>query len=493
MANNPEAFAAARLATIVDSSDDAIIGKDLNGIITNWNRSAERLFGYSEEEALGRHISLIAPPGREREMADILRKIVRGEIVDHFETQRRRKGGEIIDISVTVSPIHDTEGNVIGASKIAREIGEQKRLRLEKSLLAAIVSSSDDAIISKNLEGTVTSWNATAEEMFGYAADEIIGRHISTLAPPGRAHEMAEIIEKIRRGEHVDHFETQRRRKDGAILEISLTVSPIYDAAGCIVGASKIARDISERRRTEERTKLLMRELDHRAKNVLAVAQAMLRLTHAETVPDYVQAVEGRIRALARVHTRVAENRWDGAELHELAAADIEIFSDAGGRMRAEGPPLWVSPSAAQVIAIVLHELSTNAARHGALSNDKGSIDVRWRRDEAGDLHLWWSEEGGPPVSSPSRRGFGTRIIESSVPDQLGGTTEMTWLPSGLRCTFVVPTSHIVEPVTRRADAGALSKRETNPLSGLDGIPRGCTRQPPRAGRNPWPTTAPPS
>ena len=273
-----EDLANARLAAIVGSSDDAIIGKDLGGTITEWNGAAERLFGYTAEEAIGNKITLIAPPEREAEMRDIIAKIARGEKVDHFETQRRHKDGTIIDIAVTVSPIHDATGRVVGASKIAREIGKQKRLLGEKALLAAIVSSSDDAIISKDLNGIITSWNAGAEELFGYSAEEAIGHHISLIAPPERVEEMADILAKIARGEKVVHFETQRRRRDGAIVDISLTVSPIYDEADRVVGASKIAHDITERRHAEERLRLLMRELDHRAKNVLAVAQAMLRL-----------------------------------------------------------------------------------------------------------------------------------------------------------------------------------------------------------------------
>ena len=155
-------LANARLAAIVGSSDDAIIGKDLNGIITDWNSAAEELFGYTAEEVIGRHISTIAPPGREGEMAEIIRRISKGERVYHFETQRRHKDGHLLDISLTVSPIHDMDGRVVGASKIARDIGEEKRGRAQRGLLAAIVNSSDDSIISKDLDGIVTSWNAAA-------------------------------------------------------------------------------------------------------------------------------------------------------------------------------------------------------------------------------------------------------------------------------------------------------------------------------------------
>jgi len=446
-------LATARLAAIVDSSDDAIVGKDMTGTITAWNRAAEKLFGYSAEEAIGAKITLIAPPGREQEMQGIVARIASGEKVEHFETQRRHKDGTIIDISVTVSPIFDAKGRIIGASKIARDISEQRRLRGRDALLAAIVAASDDAIISNDLSGILNSWNRGAEELFGYSAEEAIGYHLSLLVPPDRINEMNEILAQIARGERIDHFETQRRHKDGALIDISLTVSPVYDGSGRIIGASKIARDIRERRRNDERLRLLMRELDHRAKNLLAVAQAMLRLTRADTVPDYVNALEGRIRALARVHGRVAENHWSGADLRALVAADIDVFSEAGGRMTAEGDTAWVSPAAAQVVAIVLHELSTNAAKYGGLAGTEGRVAIRWERDAAGDLHLAWIEECGSAVVTPTRRGFGAQIIERGIPDQLGGSAELNWTADGLRCDFVIPAAHLVDVERRSAGA----------------------------------------
>ena len=452
----PEALANARLAAIVESSDDAIVGKDLNGIITDWNKSAERLFGYSAAEAVGHHISLIAPPGRAHEMDYVLSQIRKGEKVEHYQTQRRHKDGHLVDVSLTVSPILGADGEVTGASKIARDVTGQKRADAQGRLLAAIVNSSDDAIISKDPDGTITTWNVGAVRLFGYTPDEAIGRHISIIAVPGREDDMSNILETIRRGGRVEHYETQRRHKNGSIVDISLTVSPIHDEHGRIVGASKIARDISERRRTDRRLKLLMAELDHRAKNVLAVTQAILRLTRAETLPEFIATVEGRIRALARVHTEVAENRWDGAELRKLAANGLEAFGDRNGHTIIEGPELWVSPSAAQVVGVLLHELATNAAKHGALTAPDGFVEFRWHVDAEGTLHLSWAERGGPLVGMPERRSFGTQVIERSIPDQLGGTADIRWAPEGLVCDFTIPASYVVllrHPVVERAIA----------------------------------------
>ncbi len=239
-------------SAIVDSSDDAIISKDLNGIITSWNKSAERVFGYTAEEAIGKPITIVIPPDRLSEEPTILSRLKRGERVDHFETIRRRKNGALVNISLTISPVRDRQGTIVGASKIARDISERKRLSELQERMAAIVESSDDAIISKDLEGVIRSWNHGAERIFGYKAEEIIGQHVSTITAPDRIDEIPNILERIRRGESVDHYETKRKTKDGRILTVSLTVSPIRDAAGNVTGASKVARDVTERVRQEQ-------------------------------------------------------------------------------------------------------------------------------------------------------------------------------------------------------------------------------------------------
>jgi PAS domain S-box-containing protein len=242
----------AYLAAIVASSDDAIVSKSLQSVITSWNAAAERMFGYTAAEAIGQLVYLIIPPERHGEEAEIISGLNRGERIEHLETVRRRKDGTLIDVSLTISPIKDKNGVVIGASKIARDITERKRAERERAHLAAIIESSDDAIVSKTLDSVITSWNKAAEKMFGYTAEEAVGRQVYLIIPPERQGEETEILARIRRGEKIDHYETVRQRKDGAMLHVSLTVSPIKDSEGNIVGASKIARDITERRKAIE-------------------------------------------------------------------------------------------------------------------------------------------------------------------------------------------------------------------------------------------------
>ena len=240
-------ISARHLAKVVESSDDAIVSKDLNSIILSWNKSAERLFGYTAEEAIGKSIRMIIPADRQHEEDFVLTKIGAGEGIRHYETVRQRKDGTLVPISLTVSPIYDDHGTVIGASKIARDISDRVAGVVAARRLAAVVESTDDAIITKDLNSVITSWNPAAERMFGYTEEEAIGRSVRMLIPEDLQSEEDDVLRKIREGQRVDHYETLRQRKDGQKIAISLTISPIRDARGVIVGASKIARDVTER------------------------------------------------------------------------------------------------------------------------------------------------------------------------------------------------------------------------------------------------------
>ncbi len=247
----------ALFASIVESSPDAIISKTLDGIIQTWNRGAETLFGWKAEEIVGQSLSLLIPDHLLHEEAEIIRKLKLKERVEHYETVRLTKDGRLVNISVTVSPIFDDEGNVIGGSKIARDITEQYAINKERAILAAIVASSDDAIISKDLDGIVQTWNTSAERIFGYTAEEMIGKPIALLVPVEIPSEEPFILSKIRRGERVDHYETIRQAKDGRMIDVSLSISPIRDSHGTIIGASKVARDITEQKLIKEKAENL--------------------------------------------------------------------------------------------------------------------------------------------------------------------------------------------------------------------------------------------
>ncbi len=240
-----------RLAAIVESSDDAIISKDLKGTITTWNGAATRMFGYTAEEVIGKSILVIVPPELHEEEAGILRRLATGERLEHYETVRLAKDGRRVEVSLTISPIRDRSGRVIGASKIARDVTEQRRLAAARFRLAAIVDSSDDAIVAKNLDGIITDWNGAATRIFGYEPHEIIGESILRLIPPDLQWEEPEILRRIAAGQRIEHYETQRVRKNGERFDVSVTISPIKDEKGRVIGASKIARDVTDRKRAE--------------------------------------------------------------------------------------------------------------------------------------------------------------------------------------------------------------------------------------------------
>ena len=249
------------LPAIVDSSDDAIIGKTLEGTIISWNPAATRLFGYEEKEALGKNISMLIPSDAVVGENMISEKIRKGEKVQNLEATRVSRDGSKKLVLLNVSPIKNSKGNIVAAATILRDISERYRHEEKQAILAAIVNSSDDAIISKTLDGIITSWNASATRLFGFTEEEAIGKHISIIIPSERLHEENAIIESLKRGEKIDHFETIRKSKDGTLRNISLTISPLRNSSGKIIGASKIARDISARIEAEKQRALYTKRL----------------------------------------------------------------------------------------------------------------------------------------------------------------------------------------------------------------------------------------
>jgi PAS domain S-box-containing protein len=429
---------------IVDELPAAIYVTDAIGRITYFNEAAATLWGHRPSIGTSEWCGswkLFWPDGRvlphgECPMAIAIKekRIVRGR-----EAIAERPDGTRVPFEPYPTPLFDTSGDLIGAVNMLIDITDRKRAEEVKQRLASIVQFSDDAIISKSLKGKIESWNAGAERIFGYTASEAVGQSVEMLIPADRLDEEPEIINRIRRGERIEHYETVRRRKDGSLIDISLTVSPIMDADGRVISASKIARDITERKRTEAHISVLAREAEHRAKNVLATVQAIVHLTEAETVADYKTAVEGRVQALANVHTLFVKSHWSGAELHDLVTKELAPYRKGDGtRVAIEGPAFALEPDTAQTIAVVVHELTTNAIKYGALSVIEGRIVVSWTLNNSGRLVLRWTETGGPAVSTPMREGVGTRVIASMI-KQAGGEIRSDWHPTGLLCEISIP------------------------------------------------------
>jgi two-component sensor histidine kinase len=238
------------------------------------------------------------------------------------------------------------------------------------------------------------------------------------------------------------------------------TAAASTDKGGRVIRVSGVTVDITERKQAEERQTLLAREVDHRAKNALALAQSIVRLTRGDNVKSYIRSVEGRINALARVHTVLSLSSWQGAEIRKLIEEELAPYS-TGDQIALRGPEIQLEPATAQTVALALHELVTNSAKYGALSGLSGRLSVSWE-DQAGLLKIIWVESGGPPVEKPLSRGFGTRSVIASIESQLGGRAEFDWRPEGLVCCLSVPLPHrqfAADPVAL-LEAAALRRAE---------------------------------
>jgi PAS domain S-box-containing protein len=301
--------------------------------------------------------------------------------------------------------------------------------------LAAIVESSDDSIVGTDLERRITSWNRGAERIFGYTAEEAWGMPIAIVIPEDRRAEEIAIFERMRGGERIEPFDTFRRDKTGRVFDVSLSVSPIRNLDGQIVGACSITRDITERKRSEKRIAMLAREAEHRTKNVLQAVHTIVLLSQARTSEELKRVIEGRIRALANAHGLLAESRWVDADLAKLASQELAPYlQQEQPRARLDGPHVPVRPSAAQALAIILHELATNAAKYGALSEIHGRVEIKWVQLSDDRLLLTWTERGGPVITPPIRHGFGTHVIETSAKMDLQGKVRFEWRAEGLVC-----------------------------------------------------------
>jgi PAS domain S-box-containing protein len=430
---------AERLASLLTLSYEPMLVWQLNGPIEFWNAGAERLYGFAPEEAIGHSSHALLQTKFPVEFTALITQL-QNKRYWSGELRHICKDGREVIVESRQQLLSD--GTVI---EVNRDITERKQIEAdlreseqELRWLASIVQSSDDAIVSKDLDGIITSWNNGAERVFGYTAEEAVGQPITIVISQDRQDEERTILARIRRGEHIDHFETVRQRKDGSLVVVSLTISPVKNADGAIVGASKIARDITEQKRSQEQISTLAREAEHRSKNLLANVQAMVNLSQADAVDELKKAIEGRIQALANVHSLFVATRWIGAELSTIARQELAPYSATGKhRVRIDGPQVLLETSAAQAVAVTLHELATNAVKYGALSVADGQIEFIWSHDADGQLNLRWTETGGPPVKAPTRTGFGGRIIEQMIA-QLKGESRFDWRPEGLVCEITL-------------------------------------------------------
>ncbi|NTI78591.1 sensor histidine kinase [Rhizobium rhizogenes] len=336
---------------------------------------------------------------------------------------------------------------VVGADKPAHDAA---------AFLAAIIESSEDAIVSKSLQGVITTWNKGAERLFGYSAPEAVGKPITMLIPEDRLDEEPAILARIHAGERVHHFETIRRRKDGTLIDISLTISPIRNSDGKIIGASKIARDISDRKRAAERQDLLLREMHHRVKNLFAITGSIITLAArtAQTPGELASTMKDRLVALSQAHEMTLPSFTGDEAFQERSTTLFQLLSSLlspygegeEGRWHLHGEDTPISAERVTSLALLFHEYATNAVKYGSLSNAEGRLDVTVAaRGEI--FEISWLEAGGQPSgkAEPTNAGFGTRL-EQMIVRTLNAEVSREWQPQGLLIKLSVPRGAFTTP-----------------------------------------------
>jgi PAS domain S-box-containing protein len=444
-----EILANAWLAAIVESADEAIVGKTLDGIVTSWNPAAERLFGYAPEEIIGRHISVLAAPGRENEMPAILERIRRGQKVERYDTVRRRKDGGLVDVALTVSPIRDGAGQIIGASKIVLDITARRQaaaaLRASEERFRNLANAVPDIVWIADPEGNVTFANDRWFLYSGMTLEQNRNWPELVLHPDDRERCMAEWTRAVREGCDYE-IEVRNRRHDGEFRWFLTRASPIRDAAGRITAWFGSTTDIHDRKIAEERQQMLTAELSHRVRNLLTVIQIIAERTadRAASVDAFLAAFRGRLQALSSAQAALVVSNWRNASLATLVRGALKPYLEDGGRIRLDVEDLPIGPEAAFTLTLALHELATNAVKYGALSDAAGRVTLT-ASPEAGtngeELCLVWQEDGGPPVLPPETAGFGTTMLSRAIEYQHQGRTELIWRENGLLCRLHLPLS----------------------------------------------------
>lgn len=437
---------------ILNALPVAVYTTDAEGKITYYNQAAADLAGREPEIGQDKWcvtFRLYTPDGEElpHDQCPMAIALKENRSVRGVEAIGQRADGSFFPFMPFPTPLRNERGELTGAVNMLLDLTDRKRGEDAAQHLSAVVESSFDAIISKTLEGFIRTWNKGAERLFGYTSEEAIGHHITILFPPDHVDEEPMIIERIRRGERVESFETVRRHKDGTEIPVSLTISPVRDGSGRIVGASKIARDITAAKESEQRIRVLMREVNHRVKNQYAVILSMIRETNkrSESPDVFEKRVRERIMALSRSHDLLVSADWKGATVAELILDQAKPFGREDA-ITLHGPLVVLTPNAVQYLGIAFHELCTNSAKYGVLAGHTGSITLTWdviNQDGVRTFHLEWTEKDGPKVKTIAHDGFGTVVLNRVAPEALNGTGGVTYDPDRVVWTLRAPIAFV--------------------------------------------------
>jgi PAS domain S-box-containing protein len=438
------------LGAMVESSDDAIISKDLDGIIATVNQGAERLFGYKAEEMVGKPVTILIPPDRQHEEPEILARIRRGERVDHYETIRRRKDGTLVDISITVSPVKDDQGRIVGASKIARDITERKlteaKLRDSERQLQELLVAIPAAIYMTDAQGKITYFNQAAEEMAGRTP--VIGRDDWCVSwklyhPDGRPlpHDQCPMAIALKEGRAIRNAEVVVERPDGTRAPVIPYPTPLRDGTGKIIGGINMVVDVSERKQAETQQRILLNELNHRVKNNMQMLQILLeagaRRANSAEAREVLDEASNRVMAMAAaqrvLYTTHDATRFNARDFLNTVCESARQTFPQELAIDCEADAMQLSNDAAMPLALIANELLTNAVKYGLNGRAVGTIRVRLTRED--ESFLFYVEDDGPGFDLPSvqPRSSGLALVQG-LARQLGGTFEVTRTPA-TRCS----------------------------------------------------------
>jgi PAS domain S-box-containing protein len=448
---------------ILDMLPIATFVCDARGTILQYNQSAVEIWGSvprpgQTHEDFTAKVRFFDIDGKVLERSGFADVMASGEAARDLERIVERADGSRVIVSLNIDPLRDAQGEVIGAVSCFLNITERKQMdaALERSRvlaleqeqrLAATYEHAAIGISETAPDGTFLRVNEAICAITGFSREHLLASRLFTHTHPEDADPDREGFRKQVAGD-LEFYSVEKRfiRKDGRIIWMSVRSSPVRDADGKLLYLVRVVQDITERKAAEQRAKLLIDELNHRVKNTLATVQSLASQSARGAPPPAVfrESFEGRLIALSKAHDQLTRHHWESADLRELLSASLAPHGGAD-RVVLRGEDVVLRPRAVLTLAMAFHELTTNAAKYGALSVPGGSVEIRWLpvRLEGTDgralLQIDWLEQGGPPVSEPAARGFGSKLIEGSIAAELGGSARLVFAPEGLRCEMLIP------------------------------------------------------
>lgn len=400
--------------------------------------------------ALEEVVETVHPDDKPGLAAAIEEALGRGGAYAH-QYRVRRADGNYYWIEANGRVDVDESGAPVSFPGVLIDVEERRAIVAERDralrLLQTFTEAVPGVVYAKDLEGRMLVCNRGTAELIGKPPEAFLGRtDLEFLEDKEQARQVMENDRRIMESGIAEQIEEEVRYPDGRAAVWLSSKAPFRDESGAVVGLIGSSVDITERREAAERERLLAREVDHRAKNLLGVVQSIVQLTKAADIHGFKEAVIGRIHALSRAHSLLAAARWEGIELGQLVREELAPFLSGGTRrVRIDGRPLRLKPAASQSLAMAIHELATNAVKYGSLSTESGSLEIGWGPNSEGTI-LWWRESGGPRIeAAPSANGFGSTVLRSSIERQLGGSLTLDWAEEGLRCTIAIPDQQLLK------------------------------------------------